>query len=66
MPGTKPVPPAPATIRAARLNAGLTQTEAATLLHSGIRTWQQWEAGDRAMHPALWELFAIKTGGAPD
>jgi DNA-binding transcriptional regulator YiaG len=36
------------------------QTACATLLHTTIRTWQQWEAGDRRMHPAFWELFCIK------
>ena len=48
-------------IRAARQAAGLTQTQAAELVFSKLRAWQQWEAGDRAMHPALWELFCIKT-----
>lgn len=54
-------PPAPAEIRAARQVAGLTQTQAGALVHSVCRTWQQWEAGDRKMHPGLWELFCIKT-----
>ena len=53
--------PDPATIRAAREHAGLTQTEAAALVHGSLRAWQQWEAGDRAMHPGLWELFGLKT-----
>ena len=25
------------------------------------RVWQQWENGDRGMHPAFWELFRIKS-----
>lgn len=49
--------PDPADIRAAREAAGLSQTAAADLVHSKLRTWQQWEAGDRKMHPGLWELF---------
>jgi len=53
--------PAPAEIRAARERAGLTQTEAGALVHTAVRTWQQWEAGDRRMHPAYWELFLIKS-----
>jgi DNA-binding transcriptional regulator YiaG len=53
--------PTPADIRTAREAAGLTQTQAAALVHSALRSWQQWEAGDRAMHPGLWELFRIKT-----
>jgi putative transcriptional regulator len=52
--------PTPAQIRESR--AGLTQTQAATLVHVGLRCWQQWEAGDRKMHPAFWELFNIKLG----
>ncbi|HCF5954728.1 helix-turn-helix domain-containing protein [Pseudomonas aeruginosa] len=53
--------PAPTEIRAAREAAGLSQTAAAELVHSKLRTWQQWEAGDRRMHPGLWELFRLKT-----
>ena len=56
--------PAPAEIRAAREAAGLTQTEAAELVHSTLRAWQNWEteSGDeqRRMHPATWELFRVK------
>jgi len=48
-------------IRAAREAAGLTQTAAAVLVHATCRNWQQWEAGDRRMHPGLWELFRIKS-----
>lgn len=55
--------PAPADIREAREAAGLTQTDAAALLHTTCRTWQQWEAGDRRMHAAFWELFRNKSGG---
>lgn len=55
--------PPPAEIRAWREAAGLTQTEAARLVHAGLRTWQQWEAGERRMHPAFWELARIKAAG---
>ena len=54
--------PSPEEIKAARSLAGLTQTGAAELTLSNLRTWQQWEAGDRRMHPGLWELFRIKVG----
>ena len=54
----------PAAIIAAREEAGLTQTAAADLIYSGLRTWQQWEAGDRRMHPALWDLFRIRVRAA--
>lgn len=53
--------PTPEDIKQARSDAGLTQTEAARCLHKGLRTWQQWEAGDRKMDPALFELFLIKS-----
>lgn len=54
--------PLPGEIRTARENAGLTQTAAGALVHTTCRTWQQWEAGDRRMHQAFWELFCIKIG----
>ena len=53
--------PTPDEIFGMRINAGITQQHAADLVYSGLRTWQQWEAGDRRMHPGLWELFLIKT-----
>lgn len=48
-------------IKQARESAGLTQTQAAHLIHYTLRAWQRFEAGERKMHPALWELFCIKT-----
>lgn len=36
------------------------QKHCAALLYKGVRTWQQWENGDRKMDPALYELFLIK------
>lgn len=61
-------PPTPAQIRAAREAAGLTQTQAATLVHVALRTWQHWEEprggdGAREIPLGLWELFLIKTKG---
>ena len=57
--------PNPAEVRAAREAAGLTQAQAATLVHASPRNWQQWEQHEgsnaRRMHPGLWELFQIKT-----
>lgn len=32
----------------------------ASALHTSRRSFQQWEAGERTMHPAFWELFGIK------
>ena len=57
--------PGSAAIRAARVAAGLTQTAAAQTVRSSLRGWQQWEAGDRAMPPGLFELFMLKTGQWP-
>ena len=59
--------PNPDEIIGMRINAGLTQSEAATLVYSTLRTWQNWESpicspAHRKMHPAIWELFLIKTG----
>lgn len=59
--------PSPTEVRAARGAAGLTQTEAAALVHASTRNWQQWEQGEgassaRRMHPGLWELFRVKAG----
>ena len=54
--------PLPDEIRRARESTGLTQQAAAAVIHASLRAWQQWEAGDRRMHPAFWELFKIKTG----
>lgn len=54
--------PTPKQIASARARAGLTQREAAALVYSDIRSWQRWEAGDRAMSAIIWELFRIKIG----
>lgn len=32
----------------------------AQALHTSRRSFQQWESGDRTMHPAFWELLGIK------
>ena len=52
--------PTPEQIKQARKEAGLTQSQAASLIYSELRTWQHWEKGDRDMHQALFELFTIK------
>lgn len=54
--------PTSAEIISVRESMGLTQSEAASLVHSVLRSWQQWEAGDRKMKPAVWELFCLKCG----
>lgn len=57
--------PTVTTIRDARIAASLTQSEAAQVVRVSLRTWQHWEAGDRAMPPGLFELFMLKTGQWP-
>lgn len=47
-------------IKTARKHARLSQTDAASLIHSTLRTWQDWEAGKAKMHAGLWELFLLK------
>lgn len=59
--------PTPTDIKTARVAAGLTQTEAAALVHAGLKTWQNWESegGESRKIPlAAWELFLIKTNAA--
>lgn len=47
-------------IRDWRRERGLSASEAAALVHSTQRTWQHWEAGERRMHPVMWELAKLK------
>jgi len=54
--------PSPDEIVGMRINAALTQQQAADIVYSGLRTWQQWEAGDRRMNPAIFDYFLLKTG----
>lgn len=57
----------PENLKKLRKRACLTQTEAATLVRSKLRTWQSWEAAShlptsRKMPDGLVELFCIKVG----
>lgn len=54
--------PSPDQIRAAREAVGHTQGTAGATVHVAARTWRLWEAGDRRMPLASWELYLIKTG----
>lgn len=54
--------PTPAEIREAREAAGLTQEGAAAIIFCSYRTWQDWEAGSRRMHPAFWLLWRMLRG----
>lgn len=61
--------PEPSDVKAARENIqaangiGITAAQdwCAEQVHTTRRVWQQWETGDRGMHPAFWELFRIKS-----
>jgi len=59
IPSNRPNRPTAAEVRAARLDAGLTQTAAARRVYVALRTWQQWEAGDARMPLAAWHLFNL-------
>lgn len=39
----------------------MSASAAARVVHRTERTWQMWEAGDRRMDAAMWELFRHKT-----
>ena len=52
--------PTASDLKAFRITAGLTQTEAGALVGAALRTWQAWEAGDRKMPAPKWELFCMK------
>ena len=54
--------PTPEQIKKSRLNAGLTQAQAAAVIHKKLLAWQRYESGDRSMDCALYELFMLKTG----
>ena len=47
-------------VRSSRQSAGLTQEQAAHVISSSRRAWQEWEAGRRNMPGAKWELFQRK------
>ena len=54
--------PTPADVKSARVAAGLTQKQAAAVIHKKLLAWQRYESGDRSMDCALYELFMLKTG----
>lgn len=52
--------PTPAQIRQTRSSLGLTQADAAKLLHMALRTYNDQERGIAKMGGAAWELMQIK------
>ncbi len=62
-----PTSPIPSEIyRWRKEKIGLTQSEAASMVHVTLRAWQWWESGKREMPIGLWELFLIKIGQHPN
>lgn len=58
-------PPTTDQISAAREQSGLTQLQAAALVHVDIRSWRRWELGERAVNLAAWELFLLRSHQHP-
>ncbi len=52
-------------LRAARLRAKLTQAQAAVLVSSSERSWQDWEGGRRRIPMAKYQLFIILADQLP-
>jgi DNA-binding transcriptional regulator YiaG len=52
-------------IKEMRIKLGFTQAEAAAYCGVTTRAWQLWEADDRKITWAAWELFLIKTDQHP-
>lgn len=48
-------------IKQARNAAAMTQTEAAQIVYCTLRTWQNYESGNKAVPMAIYELFLLKT-----
>ena len=59
-----PLPtPTPEQIKRLRKLSGLTQQQAALLVHAhDSAAWRKWESGTYSIPLATWELFLIKTG----
>jgi DNA-binding transcriptional regulator YiaG len=50
-------------IKAARVQAGLTQSQAATLCECAVATYQNWEQGRFKMPRSTFKLFLLLTKG---
>ncbi len=48
-------------IRCARISAGHTQGQSASMVAVTTRAWQNWEAGKHAMPAATWALYRMFT-----
>jgi DNA-binding transcriptional regulator YiaG len=52
--------PAAITVRKLRTKLKLTQEDAAALVMASARTFRAWEAGDRNMPAAKWQLLKMR------
>lgn len=57
--------PSPTVIRFARTSAGLTQANAAALIHQPQPRWAEYENGTGKPSRAAWELFLLLTHQHP-
>lgn len=60
----RPKNPKPEHIIAKRIAHGLSEKQASDVIYSTEAAWKRWESGERPLHPAMWELFLLKTDGA--
>lgn len=59
--------PTPKAVRAAREAAGLSQSQAAALVHLGAAVrWAEYERGARSIDRARWELYLLLTNQHPN
>jgi DNA-binding transcriptional regulator YiaG len=54
------ISPSPEQLKTLRESHGLTELQAAYIVHVSAGTWQHWEAGDFEMPQKLYELFCTK------
>ena len=52
--------PKPDELREFRRVHGMSTQEAGELVHVTAKAWERWEAGERPMHPAFFELARLK------
>ncbi len=52
--------PKPDELKEFRRVHGMSTKEAAELVHVTEGAWERWEAGERPMHPAFFELARLK------
>lgn len=55
--------PTPDEVKAARIAAGLNQTEAAEVVYVRQASWSRWEAGIDSMPLSLWVFFQLRQQG---